>query len=70
MANLKDLVEDGLKYDGNEGTLYGSLTVLGWNGKVGNPKKYIVECLYANRRKYEYRRDLERHRRARGTLSS
>lgn len=45
MANLKDLVEDGLKYDGNEGTLYGNLTILGWNGKFGNPKKYIVECL-------------------------
>ena len=44
MANLKDLVEDGLKYDGSEGTLYGNLTVLGWNGKFGNPKKYIVEC--------------------------
>lgn len=44
MANLKDLVEDGLKYDGSEGTPYGNLTVLGWNGKVGNPKKYIVEC--------------------------
>lgn len=44
MANLKDLVEDRLKHDGSEGTLYGNLTVLGWNGKVGNPKKYIVEC--------------------------
>lgn len=44
MANLKDLVEDDLKYDGSEGTQYGNLTVIGWNGKFGNPKKYVVEC--------------------------
>lgn len=45
MPNLKDLIEDGvLKYDGFEGTRYGNLTVIGWNGKFGNPKKYIVSC--------------------------
>lgn len=45
MANLKDLIEDGvMKYDGFEGTQYGNLTVVGWNGKYGNPKKYIVSC--------------------------
>lgn len=36
MANLKDLIEDGvMKYDGFEGMVYGNLTVVGWNGKFG-----------------------------------
>lgn len=43
MANLKDLIEDGImKYDGYEGTQIGNLTVVGWNGLYQNPKKYIV----------------------------
>lgn len=45
MANLVNLIEDGImKYDGYEGTVIGNLTVVGWNGKYGNPKKYIVIC--------------------------
>ena len=45
MANLEDLVEDGiLRHDGFEGTQFGNLTVIGWNGKYQNDKKYIVEC--------------------------
>lgn len=49
MANLKDLIDDGvMKYDGYEGTMFGiqgsALTVVGWNGKRGNPKKYILTC--------------------------
>lgn len=45
MANLKDLLNgEELKYDGFEGVQYGNLTVIGWNGKYGNAKKYIVEC--------------------------
>lgn len=45
MANLKDLIEDGvMRYDGFEGTVFRNLTVVGWNGKFGNPKKYIVSC--------------------------
>jgi hypothetical protein len=49
LANLKDLIDDGvMKYDGYEGTMFGilggALTVVGWNGKRGNPKKYILTC--------------------------
>lgn len=49
MANLKDLIDDGvMKYDGYEGTMFGilggALTVVGGNGKRGNPKKYILTC--------------------------
>lgn len=45
MANLKDLLNgEELQYDGFEGTQYGNLTVVGWNGKYQNDKKYIVEC--------------------------
>jgi hypothetical protein len=45
MANLKDLIEDGvMKYDGFGGTQFGNLTVVGWNGKYQSAKKYIVEC--------------------------
>lgn len=45
MADLKDLLNgEELKYDGFEGAQYGNLTVIGWNGKYGNPKKYIVSC--------------------------
>ena len=45
MANLEDLLNgEPMHYDGFEGTQYGDLTVVGWNGKYGNPKKYIVSC--------------------------
>jgi hypothetical protein len=45
MANIKDLMgEDEVKIDGYVGTVLGNLTVVGWNGKHGNPKKYIVSC--------------------------
>lgn len=45
MANWEDLIGDGeIQFDGFEGTIYGDLTVLGWNGKYGNNKKYIVSC--------------------------
>lgn len=45
MADLIDLIENGvMKYDGYEGTVIGNLTVVGWNGKRGNYKKYIVTC--------------------------
>lgn len=45
MADLNTLIDDGvLRYDGYEGAKFGKLTVVGWNGKYGNPKKYIVTC--------------------------
>lgn len=45
MANLKDLIEDGvMKYDGFEGTVFGNLTVVGWNGKYNQEKKYVLSC--------------------------
>jgi hypothetical protein len=45
MANWEDLLGgEEIQFDGFEGTSYGDLTVLGWNGKYGNDKKYIVSC--------------------------
>lgn len=45
MANLKDLMgEDEVKIDDYVGTVIGNLTVVGWNGRHGNPNKYIVSC--------------------------
>lgn len=49
MANLKELIPDGLlKYDGHESTQVSdsksTLTVIGWNGLKGNYSKHIVTC--------------------------
>lgn len=45
MANLKDLLNgEEIQYDGFEGAQFGNLTVIGWNGKYANDKRYIVSC--------------------------
>lgn len=45
MANLEDLLNgEPLQYDGFEGTQYGHLTVIGWNGRYNQEKKYVLSC--------------------------